>query len=173
MKRIPILVGSISAVCLSVCIAFAQDKAEPDSPDPRALIPVMTPTMDNPMFRITYMQDATSEGNIPELLHNSLMTIDGVEYKRYVVKFAGNPTLKPGQSHAMRIGTGSYLRGSERLGYSQETSRWRWKSLLAKGMHRVSLQLGGKEYGPTDFYWDGEQSMKLLEEKPTTSPESK
>ena len=109
-----------------------------------------------------------SEGDIPDLMRNSVVTIDGAEHKSPLVAFGGNATLSPGETHTMRIALSSYLQAGERLCHSQETQHWRWKIRLLDGQHRASLRFGVEEYGPLIFFWDGEQSMNLLQEKPET-----
>jgi hypothetical protein len=169
VKKTAVFVGSMSVTCLAISIAVAQNRTEPTSFDTHTLIPVFSRSMDTPLFMVTYTQDMESEGDIPDLLLNSVMTIDGVEHGSPLVAFGGDATLGPGQTRTMRIAVSSYLPAGERLGYSQETERWRWKIRLADGRHRVSVRLGGEEYGPVDFFWDGKQSMNLLQEKPETS----
>ncbi len=119
-----------------------------------ALVPVMSTAQDSPEFAIDFTNDTGSEVEIPALLEKAVAVLDGKEYARHTVKFAGNAALKPGKAHAFKISLADYLPAGTKLGYSAEAKRWRWKIPVTEGRHTLLLKLGNMQYGPVAFAWE-------------------
>jgi len=119
-----------------------------------ALVPVMSTMQDSPEFVVDFTNDTGSEVDITVLLEKSVAVLDGKDYSRHTIKFVGNPALKPGRTHTVRISLAEYLPGSTKLGYSAEAKRWRWRIPVAEGRHTLLLKLGNRQYGPVAFAWE-------------------
>jgi len=171
MKTTTVLACIALVTCLAVCLSFAQKAKAQESLEARAIIPLFSKAQDSPTFLVEYSNDGDADADIPSLMGGSVAVIDGVEYAQRGVPFVGNPALKPGQTKPFRIQLSGYLPGARKVGYSQELRRWRWNVPLANGRHTLRLLLGGKEYGPIAFFWEGDVTMFLKQEAPETPVE--
>lgn len=145
----------VATTCLPSARSEPQQYAVGDLP----LLPVFSAAQDGPAFVADFKNETQQAVNIVKLIEASSIVLDGKIYKRQGIKFAGNSQLRPGSANSFKFDLGGYLLGSERKEFSESMKRWRWKSSLAPGKHTMLLNLGGKQYGPVSFVWDGDAPL--------------
>ena len=152
-----------SAACglmsASVCLLPARGELRQDAAGRLPLLPVFSAAQDEPQFVADFENQTGQIVNIVELMKASSIVLDGKTYKRQVIRFTGNSSLRPGASIPFTVDMGGYLLGSERKEFSEALKRWRWKSPLASGRHTLLLNLGSKQYGPVSFVWDADAPL--------------
>lgn len=152
-----------SAVCglaaAMACLPPAHSEPRPHAAGRLPLLPVFSTAQDGPEFVAQFENQTGQVVNIVELMETSSIVLDGKTYKRQVVRFVGNSSLRPGESIPFTVDTDGYLLGSERKEFSETLKRWRWKSSLVSGRHTLLLNLGGREYGPLSFVWDADAPL--------------
>ncbi len=51
--------------------------------------------------------------------------------------------------------------GWKRLAYNKRQEACHWQSPLKTGTHTLTLNMGGKQYGPVDFQWDEDRPFVI------------
>lgn len=116
--------------------------------------PSFSSAMDSPFFTVEFTNNETRTLDLTDLLKNESIILDGQEYPRRVVRFTGNPILKPNSQWKHTIGIDEFFPDSEKQKYSKKLERWRWKSSLKSGKHTLIVKFGGKESSIIEFIWD-------------------
>jgi hypothetical protein len=120
-------------------LEFTKDlKDNPSKPKgkPRPLIPVFKKNSDGWLFAATYKNTSTDEEDLPTLLKESSVVLDGKEHVRQGVRFGGRSNLHPDESWTFTIEMTNYLSQGE---------------TLSEGRHTLTLKFGGQEFGPVEF----------------------
>jgi hypothetical protein len=119
--------------------------------------PYFSPALDGPEFIVEYVNTAAEPVDLTELLATKSIILDGKEYPRQVIKFAGNAILKPGRTWKHRIALSAFLASAQQLKYSQKLKRWRWKIPLDKDRHTLIVNFAGQQCRPIDFQWEADE----------------
>ncbi|QJW97012.1 RNA polymerase sigma factor [Frigoriglobus tundricola] len=108
--------------------------------DMEVVVETLTPVFgqDGWRFAATYLNTTTAVADLPTLLRESSIVLDGKTYPRQILKFAGNSKLPPGERWAFSVGAVEYL-GRD--------------FVLGEGKHTLTLKFGGQEFGPVEFEW--------------------
>ncbi|WP_162668093.1 hypothetical protein [Gemmata massiliana] len=101
-----------------------------------ALTPVFG--QDGWRFAATYCNATGAVVDLPALLQESVVVLDGKEYPRQILKFGGGSKLRPGSSWSFTVAAGEYLPKG---------------NVLSEGRHTLRLKFGGQEFGPIEFEW--------------------
>jgi hypothetical protein len=135
---------AISAISVGTIVAGAAASgivAAPEAPAAAALTPAFGQDGSDWRFVATFKNTTATEADLPTLLQESSVTLDGKVHKRQVVKFGGRSNLRPGKSWTFTIQMGDYL--------GRDAS-------LAAGRHTLTLRFGGQAFGPVEFVWAAE-----------------
>jgi hypothetical protein len=89
-------------------------------------------------FAATYRNTSADEEDLPKLLKESSVVLDGKKHVRQVVRFGGRSNLHPDESWTFTIEMANYLSQDEKL---------------SEGRHTLTLKFGGQEFGPVEFVW--------------------
>ena len=117
--------------------------------------PVFSPALDAPEFMVDYTNTSNEMIDIPRLIQESSIILDGSEYKLAIFKFGGGTNLKPGDTWTYKFSPDSYMIGAEKRSYSKILGRWRWQTALKPGQHTLVLTLGGQKSESVTFLWEG------------------
>jgi hypothetical protein len=104
----------------------------------RPLTPVFKQNSGGWHFAATYRNTSADEKNLPTLLKESSVVLDGKEYIRQGVRFGGRSNLHPDETWTFTIEMTNYLSKDE---------------TLTEGRHTLTLKFGGQEFGPVEFVW--------------------
>jgi hypothetical protein len=113
-------------------------KVNPPKAKPRLLTPVFKKNSGGWHFAATYRNTSADEEDLPTLLKESSVVLDGKEHIRQGVKFGGRSNLHPNESWTFTIEMLNYLSQDEPL---------------SEGRHTLTLKFGGQEFGPVEFVW--------------------
>jgi RNA polymerase sigma factor (sigma-70 family) len=105
---------------------------------PRPLTPVFKKNSGGWHFAASYRNTSADEEDLPTLLKESSVVLDGKEHIRQGVRFGGRSNLHPNESWTFTIEMTNYL--------SQDET-------LSEGRHTLTLKFGGQEFGPVEFVW--------------------
>jgi RNA polymerase sigma factor (sigma-70 family) len=117
---------------------------------PQTLIPVFKKTSGGWHFAATYRNTSADEVDLPTLLKESSVVLDGKEHARQGVKFGGRSNLHPDESWTFTIEMTNYLGQDE---------------TLSEGRHTLTLKFGGQEFGPVEFVWAVAGKSRGLQER--------
>jgi hypothetical protein len=120
---------------------FTKDRKDnPPKPKekPRPLTPVFKKNSGGWHFAATHRNTSADEEDLPTLLNESSIVLDGKEHMRQGVRFGGRSNLHPEESWTFTIEMTNYL--------SQDET-------LSEGRHTLTLKFGGQEFGPVEFVW--------------------
>ncbi len=147
----------LAALLLCVCLALAAHpvphaKIFPNLP----LLPSFDQSQHAPEFLATFKNDTLHTVNILDMYTHSTITLDGKQYpyQPHISAFLGNPQCAPSRQWSYTVDVSEYVPGWKRLAYDKAQEAWHWQSPLATGIHTITLNMGGKAYGPVDFAWD-------------------
>jgi RNA polymerase sigma factor (sigma-70 family) len=104
----------------------------------RPLIPVFKKNSGGWHFTATYRNTSADEEDLPTLLKESSVVLDGKEHIRQGVRFGGRSNLHPDESWTFTIEMTNYLSEDE---------------TLSEGRHTLTLKFGGQDFGPVEFVW--------------------
>jgi hypothetical protein len=89
-------------------------------------------------FAVTYCNATGENVDLPVVLVESSVVLDGKEYPWQLPKYPGGRKMRPGEKTSFTFGAAEYL-GKD--------------VVLIEGKHTLTLKLGGQEYGPVEFEW--------------------
>ncbi|HZY90626.1 MAG TPA: sigma-70 family RNA polymerase sigma factor, partial [Gemmataceae bacterium] len=105
---------------------------------PLPLTPVFRQNSGGWRFAATYRNTTAGDQDLPTLLQESSIVLDGKVHGRRQVKFGGRSNLHPDESWTFTIEMVDYL-GKDLA--------------LAGGRHTVALNFGKQKFGPVEFVW--------------------
>lgn len=105
-------------------------------------------------FRIHYKNISSQTLDLGALLKASSIILDGKRYP-YQTPEPSLVFLQPGKDEAFSISPENYVPNQKRALLADSLHRWCWVSGITKGEHTLSLQFGGRQYGPVYYYWGG------------------
>ncbi len=156
--------ATLSALLLCVCLALAAQQTPhakylPNLP----LVPAFDQSQHAPEFLATYKNNTSRTVDIYEMYTHSTITLDGKAYSYSYshTVFQGYPDLRPGQPWSDTVDISEYIPGWKRLAYDKSEEAWHWQSPLKTGTHTLTLNMGGKQYGPVDFQWDEDRPFVI------------
>lgn len=113
-----------------------------NSPEPkeklRPLTPVLKKNSGGWHSAATYRNISADEEDLPTLLKESSVVLDGKEHFRQWLRFGGRSNLHPDESWTFSIEMTNYLSKDE---------------TLSEGRHTLTLKFGGQEFGQVEFVW--------------------
>jgi len=127
----------LGILILSAVFASAADPPKPKE-NPPSLTPVFKQNSGGWHFAANYKNTTAGEEDLPTLLKESSIVLDGKVHARQGVKFGGRSNLHPNESWTCTIGMLDYLSKDE---------------ALAEGRHTLTLKFGKQTFGPVEFVW--------------------
>lgn len=133
------------------------------APPSLSLVPAFDQSQHAPEFLATYKNNTSRTVDIYEMYTHSTITLDGKQYpyQPRIRSFLGNPQYAPGRQWPYTVDISDYVPGWKRLAYDKAEEAWHWQSPLKTGTHTLTLNMGGKQYGPVDFQWDEDRPFVI------------
>jgi hypothetical protein len=122
---------------VGAALATAADPPKPKE-NPLPLTPVFRQNSGGWRFAANYRNTTAGEEDLPTLLQESSIVLDGKVHARQGVRFGGRSNLHPGESWTVTIEMLDYLSKDE---------------ALTEGRHTLTLKFGGQTFGPVEFVW--------------------
>ncbi len=121
--------------------------------------PVFSNAQDAPQFAIDFTNTSKRSIELPKLITESSIVLDGKEYPLSALKFGGNANLKPGDTWTYIFSLDAYVLGAQKGSFSKPLKRWRWKTSIKSGKHTLVLNFSDQQSTPISFVWEGEQPL--------------
>ncbi|HEV3142444.1 MAG TPA: hypothetical protein VGZ47_01015 [Gemmataceae bacterium] len=129
-------------VFLGMMIIAAASATAADPPTPKEkslpLTPVFKKENGGWHFEANYRNTSAGDEDLPKLLQESSIVLDGKVHARQGVRFGGRSNLHPGESWTFTIETMHYFTKDE---------------VLTDGRHTLTLKFGSQTFGPVEFVW--------------------
>jgi hypothetical protein len=118
------------------------------------LSPVFSTAQDSAEFEFDFLNSSDQVVNLPKLIQESSILLDGKEYPLLLLKFAGRDTLGPQKTWTYFFSLDGYVLGAQKQSFSKKLSRWRWQSAIKPGKHTLTLKFAGQKSSPISFRWE-------------------
>jgi hypothetical protein len=118
--------------------------------------PVFSNAQDAPQFQIDFTNTSKRPVELPKLIRESSIVLDGKEYPHLILKFGGNANLESGGTWKYLFDLDSYVLGAQKGGFSNLLNRWRWKTTIESGKHTLVLKFAGQTSSLITFIWEGD-----------------